>query len=217
MMSDSPHLRMVLRLLAGCAVAASLSGCMTAAALYVAQEEKEMERLSQPAPSDYAWAAAPGVAVSGVVRLPTAQTQPFPGGVRNGPREILTCASHRVRLIPDTPHLRYVLEREFDLRVEGGGYWRNGFVNEGWDWPAESAAAIRETTCDADGAFALDNIPDGDWLVMAEIDPPSYDAGITDTDTVLKAVTVQSQGRPVRLDVQLGGNDYLYGPILRKR
>ncbi len=193
------------------------SGCMTAAALYIAHEERENARLSEPAPAEYAWASAPGVRVTGVVHLPTSLTKPYPGGVGRGPAEVLTCEGHPVRLIPDTPHLRFVLDREFGMRVEGGGMWRDGFVRPDWDWPAESADAIRETTCTTGGAFVLDNVPDGDWLVMAQIDPPAYDSRITSTDTVLKAVTIRSQGRPVHLDVKIGGNDYLYGAIERKR
>ena len=207
----------VIHLLAITALAVPMSGCMTAAATYVAHEEREIGRLSQPDPSDYSWAAAPGVAVTGVVHLPTTQTRPFPGGVRNGPREVLTCEGHKVRLIPDTPRMRFVLGREFDLRIESVGFWHNGFVRNEWEWPSESAAAIREMTCAAGGAFAFDSVPDGDWLVMAQIDPPAYDEGITATDTVLKAVTIRSAGRPVHLDVQIGGNDFVYGPVQRKR
>ena len=186
---------------------------MAAASLDRAQQERQAQRLSQPAPGEYAWATAPGVEVTGTVRLSTTQTRPVPGDV--GPREVLTCEGHRVRLIPDTPHSRFVLEDNFGLRVASGGFWRNGLVPAEWEWPSVSASAVRETRCTTDGAFTFANVPDGEWLIMAEIDPPSYDNGEVVTDTVLRAVTVQGRGRPVHLDVQFGGNDDVPGEIQR--
>jgi len=206
----------LVRLVALAGLAVPMSGCMTAAALYIAHEEREIARLNTPDPSEYAWASAPGVTVTGVVRLPTTQTRPIPGGVRNGPREILTCEGREVRLIPDTPRMRFILEREFDLRVEGGGAWQNGFFHHEWAWPSPSAEAVREATCGPDGAFTFEEVPEGAWLVMARIDPPAYDEGLSKADVVLKAVTIRSGGRPVHLDVQIGGNDLLYGPTQRK-
>ena len=201
------------------ALSTTLSGCVTglvmaAASLDRARLEREAQRLSRPAPDEYAWATAQGVKVTGTVRLTTTQTQPVAGSV--GQREVLTCEGHKVRLIPDTPHSRFVLEDNFGLRVAPGGYWRNGVLPREWEWPSVSDSFVRETRCTTDGAFTFGNVPDGEWLVMAEINPPSYDGDASVTDTVLRAVTVQSGGRPVHLDVQLGGEDDGYGVIERR-
>lgn len=197
----------------------TLSGCVTglvmaAASLDRARLEREAQRLSQPAPDEYAWATAPGVEVTGTVRLTTTQTRPVAGSV--GTREVLTCEGRRVRLIPDTPHSRFVLQDNFGLRVAPGGYWQNGVLPREWEWPSVSASFVRETRCTTEGAFIFGNVPDGEWLVMAEIDPPSYDGDASVTDTVLKAMTVQAGGRPVHLDVQIGGEDNGYGVIERR-
>jgi hypothetical protein len=218
MMFGRPALPAIAKMILAGVLSTSLSGCVTglvmaAASLDRAQQERRAQRLSQPVPGEYAWATAPGVNVTGAVRLSTTQTRPAPGGV--GPREVLTCEGHRVRLIPDTPHSRFVLEDNFGLRVESGGYWRNGIVPREWEWPSVSASVVRETRCTTDGAFTFANVPDGEWLIMAEINPPSYDGGESITDSVLKAVTVQSRGRPVRLDIQFGGADDVNGEIQR--
>jgi hypothetical protein len=218
MIFDRPALPAISTMILAAVLSTSLSGCVTgvvmaAASLDRVRLEREAQRLSQPAPGEYAWATAPGVTVTGTVRLSTTQTRPVPGDV--GPREVLTCEGHRVRLIPDTPHSRFVLQHDYDLRVASGGFWRNGILPAEWEWPSVSASAVRETRCTTDGAFTFANVPDGEWLIMAEIDPPSYDNGEVVTDTVLRAVTVQGRGRPVRLDVQFGGADDVDGEIER--
>lgn len=215
---DRPGLRTMSRLILAAVLSTSLSGCVTglvmaAASLDRARQEREAQRLSRPAPGEYDSATEPGVKVTGTVRLSTTQTRPGSGG--SGPREVLTCEGHRVRLIPDTPHSRFVLESEYGLWVASDGYWRNGVVPREWDWPSVSASVVRETRCTTNGAFTFANVPDGEWLVMAEINPPSYDGGESVTDTVLKAVTVQDRGRPVYLDVQFGGDDAVDGVIQR--
>lgn len=215
---DRPALPAISRIILAAFLSTSLSGCVTglvmaAASLDRGHQERRAQRLSQPAPGEYAWATAPGVTVTGIFQLSTTQTRPAPGSV--GPREVLTCEGHRVRLVPDTPHSRFVLEDNFGLRVASGGYWRNGLLPPEWEWPSVSASVVRETRCTTDGAFTFANVPDGEWLIMAEIDPPSYDNGEVVTDTVLRAVTVQGRGRPVHLDVQFGGNDDVSGEIQR--
>ena len=215
---DRPALPAISRMILAAILSTSLSGCVTglvmaAASLDRGQQERRAQRLSQPAPGEYAWATAPGVTVTGIVQLSTPRTRPAPEGV--GPREVLTCQGHRVRLIPDTPHSRFVLADNFSLQVAPGGYWRNGFLALEWDWPSVSASVVRETRCTTDGAFTFANVPDGEWLIMAEINPPSYDGGESVTDTVLRAVTVQGRGRPVHLDVQIGGADDVHGEIQR--
>ncbi|CAL1691962.1 hypothetical protein MMB232_02117 [Brevundimonas subvibrioides] len=215
---DRPALRTISRLILAAVLSTSLSGCVTgvvmaAASLDRARQEREAQRLSRPAPREYAWATAPGVRVTGSVRLSTPGTRPVPGG--GGPREVLTCEGHRVRLIPDTPHSRFVLESEYGLWVAPGGFWRNGVIPLVWEWPSVSASDVRETRCTTDGAFTFANVPDGEWLIMAEIDAPSDDGGESVTDTVLRAVTVQGRGQPVHLDVRFGGNDDASGAIQR--
>ncbi|WP_309628545.1 hypothetical protein [Brevundimonas sp.] len=217
---DRPALPAISTMILAAFLSTSLSGCVTgvvmaAASLDRARQERQAQRLSQPAPGEYAWATAPGVQVTGVFRLSTPKARPVPGGVQNGPREVLTCEGHRVRLIPDTPHSRFVLADNFELQVAPGGFWRNGFVALEWEWPSVSASVVRETRCTTDGAFTFDNVPDGEWLIMAEINPPSYDGGESVTDTVLRAVTIQGRSRPVHLDIQIGGKDDVNGVIQR--
>lgn len=215
---DRPPLPAISRMILAAVLSTSLSGCVTglvmaAASLDRGHQERRAQRLSQPAPGEYAWATAPGVTVTGIVQLSTTRTRPVPGG--GGPREILTCEGHRVRLIPDTPHFRFVLADNFALQVAPGGFWRNGFLPLEWEWPSVSAAAVRETRCTTGGAFTFANVPDGEWLIMAEINPPSHDGGASVTDTVLRAVTVQGRGRPVHLDIQIGSKDDVNGVIQR--
>lgn len=215
---DLPALPAVAKIILSAFLSTSLSGCVTglvmaAASLDRAQQERRAQRLSRPAPDEYAWATAPGVTVTGLFQLSTTRTRPVPGGVE--PREVLTCEGRRIRLIPDTPHSRFVLADNFELQVAPGGFWRNGFLPRGWEWPSVSASVVRETRCTTDGAFTFDNVPDGEWLIMAEINPPSYDDGASVTDTVLRAVTVQGRSRPVRLNIQIGGKDDVNGVIQR--
>ena len=196
-------------------LAVSSSGCMTAAALYLAHEEKEQRRLSaRPPASEYAWAQSPGVAVSGRVYLTTEHARRY-GAMVRVPRETLTCEGLQIRLVPDTPHLRWILSHQFGLGVSGAGYWASAFtMHSDWRWPSESRSMVREAKCGDDGAFRFDNVPDGPWFVMAQIHPPSW-SGDQNPDTVLQSVRIRSHNRPVVLDVRLGGNEFLNGPIER--
>ncbi len=188
------------------------SGCLTAAALHLAAEERENARLRIFDPAQHAWALTPGARVSGHVRIVAPRLKAPPAGygapVASGETETLTCAGHRVRLIPDTPHMRWRAERTGRLQVRDRGYWTDGFgiPADAWDWPAESATFVRETRCAADGTFAFDSVPDGPWLVMAEVDPPAFHASTVTADWVLKPVVVAA---PARIAVELGSTSWL--------
>ena len=189
-----------------------LSGCLTAPALHLAAEERETARLRVFDPAEHAWAKAPGGPVSGHVRLFAQRLKAPAAGygapVASAETEVLTCAGHRVRLIPDTPHMRWRVEWTGRLKVEGRGYWSDGFSipADAWTWPAESAAWVRETRCAADGTFAFADAPDGPYLVMAEVDPPAWYASTVTADWVVKPVTV-SGSAPIA--VELGSTSWL--------
>lgn len=204
--------RLAVRLAALAVLSLLTSGCLTAAALHLAQEERENARLRVFDPAEHAWALARGGPVTGRVLIITPALRPPPAGygppVPTARTETLTCAGLRVRLIPDSEHMRWQVEWTSRLKVERGGYWTDGFgiPADAWDWPAESAAFVRETRCGADGTFAFDNVPDGPWLVMAEINPPEYYASTVRADWVVKPVTVRG-GAP--LNVDLGSDSWV--------
>lgn len=191
------------------------SGCLTAAALHLAAEEREIARLRVFDPAEHAWALAPGAPATGHVRIVAPRLKAPPAGhgapVASGETETLTCAGHRVRLIPDTPHMRWQVEWTGRLKVQDRGYWTDGFgiPADAWTWPAESAAYIRETRCAADGTFAFDNVPDGPWLVMAEVNPPAFHASTVTADWIVKPVVASSDGGHVSIVVELGSASWL--------
>lgn len=198
--------RLAVRLAALAVLPLLTSGCLTAAALHLAQEERENARLRVFDPAAHLWAQSPGQPVTGRVRIIAPRLSAPRGGygppVPTARTETLTCAGLRVRLIPDSEHMRWQVERTGRLQVERGGYWRDGFgiPGDAWDWPTGSAAFVRETRCGSDGTFAFDSVSDGPWLVMAEVSPPEYYASTVRADWVVKPVAVRGSA-PLNVDI----------------
>lgn len=190
-----------------------LSGCLTLAAVHQLHEQREFERLSVFDAKAHDWALAPGAPITGRLTLTASYRQGYGGVVEPIPDETLTCEQLSVRLIPDTPHMRWLLERQHRLVVTERGDWRDGFSDqpERWSWPeAASASYIRETACGAGGAFSFPSVPAGRYLLLAQLHPTAERTPLVQNDIVLKPVTVEAG---VPLDVHIRSRSALHGPL----
>lgn len=190
-----------------------LSGCLTLAAVQRAEEEQTAARLLPFHLAEHAWAMGTGATVTGTVVLDTRWSEYSYGRQLPAVRKVLTCAGRAVRLIPDTPHMRWMLERRYMLSTNDRGYWSNSpILSSNWSWPVESRPVVRESLCGPAGAFRFDNVPDGPYLVMALIEAPQ--ASETRSDTVLKPVVVRARDGRAHLDVRLE-DSWLDGAVVR--
>jgi hypothetical protein len=190
-----------------------LSGCLTLAAVHQLHEQHEFERRNAFDPSAHEWALAPGAPIAGRLTLTASYRQGYSGVVEPIPDETLTCEQLFIRLIPDTPHMRWLLERQHRLIVTERGDWLNGFSEqpERWSWPeAASASYIRETTCGTGGAFSFPSVPAGPYLLLAQLHPTAERAPLVQNDIVLKSVMVKA-GAP--LNVHIRSRNALHGPL----
>lgn len=190
-----------------------LSGCLTLAAVQRAQEEQTAARLRPFNAEEHAWALGKGAAVTGAVVLDTMWSEYSYGRQLPAVRKVLTCEGRAVRLIPDTPHMRWMLDRRYMLPTDDRGYWSDSLIlSSNWSWPAESRAVVREAICGPGGAFRFDDVPDGPYLVMALIEAPQE--WETTSDTVLKPVVVRARDGMAHLDVRLE-DSWLDGAVVR--
>ncbi|KQW80911.1 hypothetical protein ASC65_13160 [Brevundimonas sp. Root1279] len=190
------------------------SGCMTLAAVQRAQEENTATRLAPFNAAEHAWALGPGATVTGTVMIDTMWTESSYGRPSTTVRKVLTCAGRIVRLIPDTPHMRWTLDVHYMLPVTNDGYWSDStlIASPSWTWPEESRAVVREGVCDASGGFRFEGVPDGAYLVMALVEgPESY---MRSTDVVVKPVEVRAVGGAAHAEVRLKDN-WLTGSVVR--
>ncbi len=128
--------------LAALLAALPLSGCLTLAAGHQLQEQREYERRNAFDADAHDWSLKPGAPVTGQLTL-TAAYERQQGALKSIPEETLTCQGRSVRLIPDTPHMRALLEREYGLRVKARGDWRDTLAGtaDRWAWPEATSAA----------------------------------------------------------------------------
>lgn len=189
--------------LAALVAALPLSGCLTLAAVHQLQEQRAHERRNAFDAAAHDWAMAPGEPVTGRLTL-TAAYERQQGALRRIPEEILTCQGRSVRLVPDTPHMRALLEREYGLRAKVRGDWRDtlaGTANR-WAWPeAASASYVREAACGPEGVFAFSSAPVGGYLLQAQVRPTSGRSASIASDLVLQPVTLEA-GRPLDVHIQ---------------
>ncbi len=190
-----------------------LSGCLTLAAVHQLQEQREFERLNIFAASEHDWALAPGSPVAGRLTLTASYRRGYGGAIEPIPDETLTCEDLSLRLIPDTPHMRWLIERQHRLLANSRGDWRSGFGAPlgPWAWPeAASIAYVRETTCGPGGDFAFPSLPTGPYLLLSQLHPTAELASLGASDIVLKPVVVEVGER---LDVRIRSRDALHGPL----
>jgi len=199
--------------LIGVVTALPLSGCLTLAAVHQLQEQREYERRSAFDAAAHDWALAPGEPVAGRLVLTASYRRGYGGRVEAIPDEILTCEGLSVRLIPDTPHMRWLIEQQYRLIVADRGDWRDGLgeTPQGWVWPeAATARYVRETRCGPNGAFTFASPPPGPYLLLAQLHPTAERADFIQSDLVLKPVDLKTR-RP--LDVHIRSRDALQGPM----
>jgi hypothetical protein len=190
-----------------------LQGCMTMAAVQRGQEEQVTARLAPFKADEHSWALAAGVPVTGAVVVDTAWTEMSNGRPAPAVRKVLTCEGRMVRLIPDTAHMRWMLDRRYMLKADEQGYWSDSsLLSSDWSWPAESRAVVRETTCGAGGAFRFDDVPEGPYLVLALISAPQE--WEPTPDLVLKPVQVRAAGGTAHVDVRME-DSWLKGAVVR--
>jgi hypothetical protein len=130
--------------------------------------------------AEAAWAKAPG---------PNRLTGAAATRTQNG--DAKTCAGLDVALIPQTPYTRAVFHQVFFERaVPDAAAIESVPIG---DWRALSAPVLaatdpaqrdldRHTRCDGAGNFEFDDLPDGDWFVVAAviwIAPKPYSPGRT--------------------------------------
>lgn len=186
---------------------------MTAAALHLAAEARDLERLRVFHAAEHDWALAAGPPLSGRLALVSSYRRATGGGIERAPDETLTCAGLSVRLIPDTEHMRWLMDWEWRLSPDARGGWRHGRGDpDAWAWPEpESVGHVREAPCTADGRFTFPSVPAGRYLLLARITPSTHDAAIADHDLVLRAVQIQANQT---LDILIRSDDWLNGPLL---
>ncbi|GAA0195566.1 hypothetical protein GCM10010203_53240 [Actinomadura yumaensis] len=203
-------------LVASLLITSSLGGCLTLAAYQRLHEEQAADRFRQPGAAELTWFQAQGFPLSGMLQMTARLTRPLPTGMGFGPKETLTCEGKAIRLIPDTPRNRWLIANRMWLPLQEEGVWRNGSPTE-WRWP-EPTGLIREATCGAGGAFRFEGVPDGGYLVMAQISPPAYAADDFGEgfDIVLKSVRVSGGQSRAQLNIRLSDDDWL-SPVVRQR
>lgn len=199
--------------LAALLAAIPLSGCLTLAAVHQVQEQRDYERRSAFDAAAHDWAQVPGEPLAGRLTLTASYRRGYGGVIETISDEILTCENLSVRLIPDTPHMRWLIEQQHRLLVTPRGDWRDGLTEtpERWAWPeATSMHYVRETICGSDGAFAFRSVPAGAYLLLAQLHPTAERASYVQSDIVLKPVKVEA-GHP--LDIHIRSADWLAGPL----
>jgi len=156
----------ILRLIA-LGVVGMQTGCLTLAAYSMAQEERRSEAFRDLDTDAHAWTLADGGSVSGRLAV-VAEYKNIYGTVRAVPARTLTCAGHKVSLIPDTEQMRWRVQRMSRLRIIDRGDWIAPAI---WvdDWPTSWTPYIRQTPCGADGTFTFDSVAQGPYLLISEI------------------------------------------------
>lgn len=203
----------LIKAVVGLAVSIPLTGCLTLAAYQRAAEDRAADQFREPGPAEQAWFEGEAFPLSGALSVITHQTRPISGGMARGPKEILTCEGRAIRLIPDTPRNRWLLNVRLGWPLKTEGVWRSGFQAH-WDWP-EPATFIRDGVCSAGGAFRFD-APDGRYFLMAKVAAPAYEMpGADDYDIVLKPIAVDGGAARRPIDVVLDGDSWL-DPVLRQ-
>lgn len=202
----SPKRGIWMRALTGAVCASAvvgLGGCLTWAAVQRASEEREVSQRLHAGPVEEEWFEREGFALSGSFELTTPQTVWTTRGARQVERQALTCDGLGVRLIPDTPHHRWLLEHRMGFTLEPGGEWRSGVPGlHRWSW-LESPAFVREVQCGPGGAFNFPAIPDGRYFFMASLNPPSYNSQ-SRVDFILKPIVVEGGPRRSALKIAMG-------------
>lgn len=138
------------------------TACMVVACGFAACAPTPREIILQHSynPADFAWAEADGTnTVRGSALLRTV------GG------EVRTCGGLSVQMIPDVPYSR---ERIMHLYGKlGSGFQPASAAQAGgiifMGESHEYTQVGRRTVCDAQGNFRFENVPDGDWFVVAEV------------------------------------------------
>lgn len=196
-------------LVASLLMTSSLGGCLTLAAIQRANEEREVSQRLHAGAVEQSWFEREGFPLSGNVEVKTPTIVATPDGSRPVEPETLTCEGLSARLIPDTPHHRWVLEHRFGFALEPGGEWRSGVPGlHRWAWP-ESPAYVQDVECGSGGVFSFPKIPDGRYFFMAGLNSPSYDSA-SRVDFVLKPVVVSGGRRRPQLIVVME-----YGAVSR--
>ena len=200
-------------LLFALAAVSPLSGCMTAAALHQEHERRELAQLRVFDAADHDWALAPAAPITGRLTLTASFRTGYGGVIQRAPEETLSCEGLPVRLIPDSPHMRWLMEWTYRLKTQARGDWRRGQRRDPdeWIWPEPASAAhVRETLCGPGGAFAFATVPPGRYLLLAKIHPTADRAPYEPYDLVLRPVEA-APGRS--LDVHIRSDDALAGPL----
>jgi hypothetical protein len=193
--------------------ATPLSGCMTAAALYQHHEAEELERLRVFHPEEHAWVLAPGAPVQGRLTLTANYRYGYGSKIERMTAETLTCQNRLVWLVPDTPHMRWLMNWEYGLSPDARGDWRDGLsVSRKQAWPEpKSRDYVRQATCGEDGSFAFPDTAPGRYLLLGQITPDSERASFVPFDYVLKPVEVKVGEA---LTVHIRSDDWVAGPLL---
>ncbi len=191
-------------------ITSPLGGCLTMAAIQRANEERDVSQRLHAGAVEQSWFAHEGFPLSGKVEVKTPTIIATPEGSRPVEAETLTCEGLSARLIPDTPHHRWVLEHRLGFALEPGGEWRSGVPGlHRWAWP-ESPAYVQDVECGPGGVFSFPKIPDGRYFLMAGLNSPTYDSA-SRVDFVLKPVVVSGGHRRPQLIVVLE-----YGAVSRR-
>jgi hypothetical protein len=113
--------------------------------------------------------------------------EPDRGKVLGAPATYVSCAGRAVSLIPYTDYAREWALRFYGKPVTDTAY-RLTHRGKSMTFEGEDAfmAASRKTECDKDGRFAFNNVADGDFLVVADVQwtgkYQSYGFGLTQED-----------------------------------
>lgn len=186
---------------------------MTAAALYQQHENEDLERLRVFHPEEHAWALTSGAPVQGRLTLTANYRYGYGRKIERMAEETLTCENHFVWLVPDTPHMRWLMNREYSLSSDTRGDWRDGMaVGRKPTWPEpKSRDYVHQATCGPDGSFHFPDTAPGRYLLLAQITLDSERASFVPFDYVLKPVEVIGGEA---LDVHIRSDDWVAGPLL---
>ena len=169
-----------------------LSGCLTAAALHLAAEERETARLRVFDPAEHAWAQAPGGPVSGHVR-------------RDGGPDL-----RRPSRPPDPRHAAHALAGRMDRPAEGRGarllVRRLRHPRRRLDLACRVRRLGPRDPLRRRRYLRLRRCPRRTVSGDAEVDPPAWYASTITADWVVKPVTV-SGSAPIA--VELGSTSWL--------
>ncbi len=189
--------------LAALLAAQPLSGCLTLAAVHQMQEQREYERRNAFDASAHDWSLKPGEPVTGQLTL-TAAYERQQGAIKSIAEETQTYHGLAVRLVPDTPHMRTLLLREYGLIARARGDWRDTLAGttERWAGPeAASVAYVREAACGPEGVFTFSPAPAGRYLLQGQVRPISGRSAFIANGLVLQPVTLEA-GQPLNVHIR---------------